>query len=139
MPSLRERREDIPLLVRHILSVLFEETGIFKSITNESMDILRAYDWPGNVRELRNTLERIVITHEAGTITADSLPDHLRTSAECPPLQAVYGDLNSVSRQAERVAIKKALETAAGNITEAAKILKISRPRLYRKKQLYEL
>lgn len=139
MPSLRDRRGDIPLLVRHILSVLFEETGIFKMITDEAMDVLRAYDWPGNVRELRNTLERIVITQEVDTITADSLPDHLQVCAESPSAPVVFGDLNSVSMQAERAVIRKALELTAGNITEAAKILKISRPRLYRKKQLYEL
>src|SRR5512147_1029946 len=79
VPSLRERKDDIPLLIKHYLKMFSDEAGkTIKDIDYEAMKAMLAYDWPGNVRELRNTLERAVVLAEGEIITLHDLPDKFR-------------------------------------------------------------
>src|SRR5436309_1602342 len=77
LPSLRQRRDDIPLLVDHFLR-RHAQNNPGKTINKDAMDLLLKYDWPGNVRELENVIERALILDEGGIIGADDLPDKIR-------------------------------------------------------------
>lgn len=82
LPALRERREDIPLLVKAFLERYARENQrIIKSVETDAMSYLKGYLWPGNVRELQNYIERAVVLAESETITADLLPPHVRGDA----------------------------------------------------------
>jgi DNA-binding NtrC family response regulator len=93
LPSLRERREDIPLLVAHFLrGKTTPGTNRLMQVTRQAMEILCAYDWPGNVRELENAIERAVALCEGGIIQAADLPPRLlagvKTASPAPDAQA---------------------------------------------------
>ncbi len=175
---LRERRSDIPLLVRFFLEKLATASGHARiELLPESMDLLEAYDWPGNVRELRNVVERILILSESRTIDAGRLrkmlPElsarsvragHDPATSRPPaagggpaepgpggdPAPGAHGgnptaeegnaeDLRAAVENAERRVIREAIETAGGNMSEAARRLGIDRANLYRKMKKYEM
>ncbi|HEY3365023.1 MAG TPA: sigma-54-dependent Fis family transcriptional regulator [Symbiobacteriaceae bacterium] len=134
LPPIRERREDIPVLVAHFLQELcnrYHRPDM--SMSGEALDRLMAYDWPGNVRELRNVVERTFVFSAGPRILPSHLPPELR-SAGGTLTPAVVG----LATQ-ERLAIVKALETAGGNKKKAAELLGISRSGLYMKLKAYEL
>jgi two-component system response regulator AtoC len=132
LPALRDRREDIPLLVEHFLARMNARMGLAVSgITAEALRILTSYDWPGNVRELENTIERAIVLAEGPEIDVASLPDRLRAAdAETPaaPAPVDDGDLSikRASRRSEESLIRRALERTKGNRTRAAEFLEIS-------------
>ncbi|MBW1659535.1 MAG: sigma-54-dependent Fis family transcriptional regulator, partial [Deltaproteobacteria bacterium] len=133
LPPLRERREDIPLLLRHFIEHVCNELD--KEVMDVSEEVLRlfmAYQWPGNIRELKNTLEHICILCKGPIITIEDLPaDFLRdTKAE-----AFQGKRDAITPQA----VLSALEEAEWNRTRAARLLGISRRTLYRKLEEYDL
>ena len=87
VPSLREHREDIPLLVEHFLKKARQELAVGrKSITEETMEILQKYSWPGNIRELENVVKSLMITNVSEVITKDALPHNLLREAPLPEL-----------------------------------------------------
>jgi two-component system response regulator AtoC len=132
LPALRERREDIPLLVEHFLYRMNARMGLaISGVTAEAMCILTACDWPGNVRELENTVERAVVLAEGSTIDVDSLPERLRAPASgTNAVQAAADDgdlsIKRASRRSEEDLIRRALERTKGNRTRAAELLEIS-------------
>jgi two-component system, NtrC family, response regulator AtoC len=132
LPALRDRREDIPLLVEHFLARMKARMGLHISeVTAEALRILVAYDWPGNVRELENTMERAIVLAEGPAIDVDSLPERLRVADSPPPAAqaaADEGDLSikKASRRSEEALIRRALERTKGNRTRAAELLEIS-------------
>ncbi len=147
LPPLRDRREDIPLLVRHFIQKYDERLGKrVEGIEPEAMELLLGYSWPGNIRELENLMERSVLFADGPLIQASSLPDSLRERGPQPPVPiAAVGPLGAIAapsgasmkeivRQAqadlERELIGRALEETAGNVTRAAKRLQISRKSL---------
>jgi len=141
MPPLRERREDIPLLVREFLRHFGranEKPSL--ELTSEAMNTLLTYDWPGNVRELRTAIEHGVVMAKGPKITLRDLPASVRRTvgAMLPggitPARA-YGEKASPLdlRESENRLIMQALATTNGNITAAAKKLGISRRTLHRK------
>ena len=83
LPPLRERKDDIPLLVQHFLEKYGEENHktARSDLTADALDLLQDYDWPGNVRELENVIERAVVLSTGAKIDADLLPDHVRSSS----------------------------------------------------------
>lgn len=160
MPPLRERRSDIPYLISHILEKF--EDRLKKGVTQvspEALDALMAYHWPGNIRELENMLERTVLFCEQSTIRLGDLPEHFRETpndeeAEEPeetPSMTLQHDANAATiaspakdaslkeivkaetERVERNLIVQALDETAGNVTHAAKKLKISRKSLQTK------
>lgn len=133
MPSIRERKEDIPLLVEYILGKL--STGDKKlRITDRALQCLMAYDWPGNVREMNNVLERSVILSDGDLITEGALPLELVQAAPQSAENAPFLPLEEV----ERRHISAVLNYVDGSRTRAAEILGIGRKTLYRKLKIDE-
>ncbi|MGE5809694.1 MAG: sigma-54-dependent transcriptional regulator [Nitrospirota bacterium] len=131
MPSLRERRDDIPLLIKHYLGIAAKEAEKnVKDIDYEAMQSLLAYDWPGNIRELRNTIERATVLADGEMITIHDLPDKFRTLD-------IEGVSTSSLRQAldefEREYIRRSLADNKFNKEAAAGKLGIDLATLYRK------
>lgn len=131
LPPLRERREDVPLLVQHFASQLAADMGIPRpDISERAWSLLAAYDFPGNIRELRNLLERALLL-SAGEALTD---EHFQLQPRLTPGGTHAGDapipLNL--KQAERILMQRALDAAAGNISEAARLLGVHRTKLYR-------
>jgi transcriptional regulator with PAS, ATPase and Fis domain len=138
LPPLRERREDIPLLVRFFIDQISKETNrSVRDITPEALNALRDYDWPGNVRELRNTLEGIIVLSLKEQIELSDVPDHIR-NAERNASQTSF-DPGMTLEDMEREAIRRTLEMTHGHRNETAKRLGISVRTLQRKIKEYQL
>jgi two-component system response regulator AtoC len=142
VPPLRERRDDIPLLVDHFISRNNERLGTHvRGITAPARKLLVAYNWPGNVRELENIIERAAVLAESEILTPDDLPPRLREPHD--PIKALLesGELSikKTSRHMERVLIGRALEETGGNRTAASKLLEISHRALLYKIKAYNL
>jgi len=140
LPPLRERREDIPLLVRHFIDEIARENNRpVRDITPQALAKLKAYDWPGNVRELRNTLESIIVLSTKEVIDVDDLPEHIRGVEEKAAGAADLLSGNMTMEQIEREAIRRALEQCNGSRVKAAKMLGLSVRTLQRKIKRYQL
>jgi two-component system response regulator AtoC len=138
LPPLRERREDIPLLLRAFLEELSRETGkVVREMTPEALNLLLAYDWPGNVRELRNAIEQMVVLARAERLTARDVPPQIRGSADLTRISVVRAGMTV--EEAERQLIVQALKETGGNRTRAAQKIGISRRTLHRKLKEYGL
>jgi transcriptional regulator with PAS, ATPase and Fis domain len=139
MPPLRERRSDIPLLIRHFLEKHNRKrTGRAAEITEEAMVHLWEYDWPGNVRELENLLERLVILSEDGRIALEHLPPNIRSfisekKIPRPTLGEEGLDLNGAVEEFENRLIEEALRRTKGNKQAAARLLGLKRTTLVAK------
>jgi two-component system response regulator HydG len=140
VPPLRERREDISMFIDFFLEKYSkEQKKKINSIEQEVMDFLLSYNYPGNIRELKNIIERLVVLSEEGKITKVDLPENklgknynsLETNMSIP--------LKNFRREIEIQYISKVLSQCEGNITEAAKILNISRRHLFNKVTEYNL
>jgi DNA-binding NtrC family response regulator len=140
LPPLRDRREDIPLLVEHFMAKFADQSKRRVSgMRPEAMASLIRYDWPGNIRELEHTIERAVLLGKEALIGLDDLPAPLAsaTASAAPLTEAVKKGYTL--RDLEREYIGKVLENVAGNKTEAAKVLGVDRTTLYRKLEEYRL
>lgn len=133
LPPLRERREDIPLLVNHFLAVYGTKYHKEGRIHDAALRQLQRYDWPGNVRELQHAVERAVILSDSGTVAAGDLLAHpgQRPAGQTP---ATY-HMESV----ERTTIAHAVSKHQGNLSQAAQELGMGRSTLYRKMKKYGL
>ncbi len=141
LPPLRDRRDDIPLLVEHFLrSFSLQYSVAPKKVTERAMEKLISYDWPGNVRELQNAIERAFAVSSGGDIDVENLPPAVvdrRSATEAGGLE-VDGSVPSLE-SAERKLIVAALRKRRGNKNQAARLLGIDRQRLYRKIEKYRL
>ncbi len=139
MPPLRDRREDIPLLVGHFLSEFSAEYGKRqKEISSGALDLLVSNPWPGNVRELKNVIERLVIMVLSDCIREEDLPPAFRK--DTPDRFDLLGDFHSLAdaREAyERQYILRKLRENEGNVSKTAAALKLERSHLYRKMKSY--
>jgi DNA-binding NtrC family response regulator len=138
VPPLRERREDIPLLVDHFLGRSLRSLGkAVASVDDEALERLVSYDWPGNVRELENVLERAVILAREDRLGVADLPPNLVAAARGERRSASRDlSLRRARRALEARLIQEALDTVNGNRTHAAKLLGIShRALLYKLKE----
>ena len=139
LPPLRERREDIPLLIEHFVSTFSTEYKVEpKKIAPEAMEKLNAYPWPGNIRELQNMIERMFALSRSSEITLADLPG-LIAGFEEKPLQFHDRAELPTLEEMERSLIVAALQKSQGNKNEAARVLAIDRQRLYRKIEKYGL
>jgi len=133
IPPLRERKEDLPPLARHILQRQAERHGRpLPELAPEVLAALAAHDWPGNVRELRNVLEGMLLLG-GSRLTGDDLPDELR------PLVGTGPALEGLLDEHERQAISQAIERSRGNLTQAARVLGIAKSTLYLRLRKYGL
>ena len=128
VPSLRERVSDVELLATFFLERFCSDYGRVVSFTPESLLVLKSYDWPGNVRELRNLVERVVIMAETNPVEAEELRAFLGAEAKVP----ADGTLKVALERAERESVERVMVQTNGNVAEAAAILGIVRPSLYR-------
>jgi len=141
-PPLREHKEDIPLLAEHFMLHLCHEMGVpHQKISSEVMNFLINKEYPGNVRELRNILERALIVSGGTELQIAhfgniSEGEKWITSTDNPPIPSLADkkvNLEELIKHVEKEKIEKALKETSGNIAKAARLLGISRPKLYRK------
>ncbi len=138
LPALKDRREDIPELVAHLLRT--RQVGKLPfAVEPGAMRALRAYDWPGNIRELANVLERAQLLAEGHTITPDDLPETITQFGKpvLPPGDAAAAASPDDLETIERLHVTAVLTRCGGNKVQAAKLLGISRRTLYRFIQKY--
>lgn len=154
LPPLRERREDIHLLLVHFLDRYKEKTGRFVSgISRDALNAMLNYDWPGNVRELENAVERAIIIASGRQIELDDLPDAVQRSAGFTPSPVRRGrrpigadggkllmdiELPAPIEDIEKQVIEATLALTDGDKSQAARMLNISRKTLYRKLEQFE-
>lgn len=131
MPSLRQRKEDIPLLIRQKLTLMSAQMGESVVISERAMSALADYPWPGNIRELESALERALVLCESTTIDFEHLPPAVREGHLLPG--DGYNDPIYSLAEAERLAIVRAGRAARGNLSRAAEMLGIARSTLWRK------
>jgi two-component system response regulator AtoC len=143
LPPLRERRDDIPLLVAHFLRKYTPAGEVTPSLTDGAMRLLLAWSWPGNVRELENTIERAVTLSRRASITEEDVPEPIRqgtteaAGAATDP-SAFFEGLPTLD-EVERRYLLHVLRAAGGNRKQAAEILGINRRTLYRMAERYKL
>jgi two-component system, NtrC family, response regulator AtoC len=141
IPPLRERREDIPILIDHFFSRNNARFGThIRGLDAESRRLLLEYNWPGNVREVENTIERAMVLCEKDTIGVDDLPERLREAQDPIQLHLTSGELSikKTARIIEEILIRRALTKTKGNRTRAAEVLEIShRALLYKIKDYH--
>jgi len=154
IPCLRDRKEDIPILVQHFLDKYMKETKKdIRSVDHNAMEAMVAYDWPGNVRELENVIQRAMVTSDSDRLEISNLPSEIadgsRTdSGEClpndekpdtdEPVKFSSPEVAPLSTM-EKLAMLNALNITRGNLALTAKKLEISRATLYRKIDKYDL
>jgi transcriptional regulator with PAS, ATPase and Fis domain len=135
LPPLRERKSDIPILVNSFLEKYSEANGKTRTISEDAMSRLMAWDWPGNVRELENVIERAIALGSDLILHVGDLPSNLRhSSGERLPRNDEVLPLEEL----ERRAILGALREAGGDKLIAARLLGIGKTTLYRKLKQYE-
>jgi two-component system nitrogen regulation response regulator NtrX len=153
VPPLRERREDIPLLIRHFMKAHAEEQGLrTKEISPDAMAVLQQYDWPGNIRELRNLIERLMIMVPEPVIEAAQAGLSLQARPIGPASQAAaptpaanplfaqsYDSLRDARNAFEKEYIARKLREHHWNISRTAEELKIERSHLHRKIKLLDV
>ena len=138
VPPLRERREDIPLLVNFfVTNYMAKNRRQLKGLTARALDLLMRYDWPGNVRELENTIERAVILTRGDMIGPESLPEPIQAAAGTAEVNPIGLHAGRSLKDMEREMIMRTLNETGGNRTHAAKILGISRRTLQLKLKDY--
>jgi len=141
VPSLAERREDIPMLVEHFIQHIAESSGLaVRVIGEDALAVLQAHDWPGNVRELRNNVERLMIMAGGSadtTITADMLPDEIGSSVPLPGNHGSELLMSLPLREAreifERDYLLSQIGRFGGNISRTAEFVGMERSALHRK------
>jgi len=156
VPPLRERREDIPLLIRHFMKLHAEEQGLrVKEITPEAMNVFQQYEWPGNIRELRNLIERLMIMVPGGVIDTAQANLSLQVkpvgsaapagsgTATAPAVSPIftqpYDSLRDARNAFEKEYIARKLREHHWNISRTAEDLKIERSHLHRKIKLLDV
>jgi two-component system response regulator AtoC len=142
IPPLRDRREDIPLLIEHF--VTRNNTRLRSNIVgidSEARRLLFEYGWPGNVRELENTIERAMVLAEGDQIVVTDLPERVREAQDPVQMQLASGELSvkKTTRIIEEILIRRALQKTKGNRTRAAELLEISHRALLYKIKDYKV
>ncbi|MFH0777198.1 MAG: sigma-54 dependent transcriptional regulator [Candidatus Eisenbacteria bacterium] len=137
LPPLRERRDDIPVLVDHFVKRLAAGAKQ-KAVSKECMELLSEYDWPGNVRELENVMERAYVLDENGAISPEDLPEKIRDRSYKRG-SLVIDSPNLTLEELEKEYILKVLNYTAWQKKKASEVLGINPSTLYRKLQAYGL
>jgi two-component system response regulator AtoC len=141
VPPLRERREDIPILLDHFLARNNARFNTqIRGIDAEARRLLLEYAWPGNVREMENTIERAMVLTERDSLSAEDLPERVREARDPIQMHLTSGEMSikKTARIIEEILIRRALTKTRGNRTRAAEVLEIShRALLYKIKDYH--
>jgi DNA-binding NtrC family response regulator len=142
LPPLRERHGDIPVLLEHLLARYNRERGLrISGFTPEALSLVEGYSWPGNIREFQNMVEWVTITCKGTRVDIDNLPAYLSTTRESRPDSELPSLLSyglSVE-EVEKVMLQEALGRSKGNVSEAARLLKVTRNTLRYRMGKYNL
>jgi len=139
MPSLRTKKDDIPLLVDHFLRKYGR--GDLRTVRGVSTEVLSAffqYHWPGNVREMENLIQQAIVMGSGPVLTMENFPSELTRKKKLDCLYMENGDIPTL-KEVEKELISKALEETKGNVTSAAKLLGIDRKTIYRKVKQFSI
>ena len=149
VPALRERPDDIPLLVRHYIDFFSRENNTRpKRISQSALEALQRYRWKGNIRELRNTVERMIIMTGGDTIDLADLPELVRSPAmgggvptklSSDGEAAKAGTLREFKENAERAFLVGKLRENGWNISKTAEVIGTPRSNLYKKLEQYQI
>lgn len=146
LPPLRERKEDIPLLVSHFINIYSRKLKTPKNISREALGLLVKYPWPGNVRELENLIEYLVVMSNGQTIVPQDLPkDYSLQDIKGKSLLSPFADMNykaakkRVLSEFTQEFLRENLIIAGGNITKAAELIGIERANLHRLIRKYDI
>jgi two-component system, NtrC family, nitrogen regulation response regulator NtrX len=149
VPPLRERPDDVPLLVRHFMDYFSRENNVRpKRITQSALDALQRYRWKGNIRELRNTVERMIIMTGGDTIDLPDLPESLRSPSAAGIVSARHGGdsetpkagtLREFKDMSERAYLVQKLRENGWNISKTAEVIDTPRSNLYKKLEQYQI
>lgn len=142
VPPLRDRRDDIPLLIDHFIERNNRRLGThIRGMTPEARKLMMTYGWPGNVRELENTIERAMVLADEDTLGETDLPDRIHQARDPIRMQLASGELSikKTQRVIEEVLIRRALTQTKGNRTRASQLLEISHRALLYKIKDYDV
>jgi two-component system response regulator AtoC len=142
VPPLRERRDDVGLLVDHFIARNNARLGTdIRGVSGEARKLLLEYAWPGNVRELENTIERAMVLGETNVLEVTDLPERIRSALDPVQVQLASGELSikKTSAAIEEILIRRALQKTKGNRTRAADLLEISHRALLYKIKDYKI
>jgi two-component system response regulator PilR (NtrC family) len=132
LPPLRQRKEDIPLLVDHFIAKFSRQLGVpQKHISTDAMRLIEKYHWPGNVRELENVVERMIALEPSDVLTTKSLPEQVLLGGAIPDVSTFDLPPDGISLQDHlesigKIFMLKALERSGGVQTQAAELLRMS-------------
>ncbi|XPV76295.1 MAG: sigma-54-dependent transcriptional regulator [Desulfovibrio sp.] len=149
VPALKDRKEDIPLLIEEFVQMQVKKQGLKPiSFTEATMNAIMRYEWPGNVRELRNFVERMLIIFAGKTVKPENLPAEIHGGTQAPvnaidPVEAFISscptDLKLARSKFESAFLSARLKECGGNVTQLAKTIGLERSSLYRKLKTYDL
>jgi two-component system response regulator AtoC len=150
MPSLKERKGDIPLLIEHCIARLNRELGKdVKAFSDDVLELFSKYDWPGNVRELENVIERAMVLGKSDVLGIDNVPTQItRLRGQETPEESIFKNLKlpddglqliEAVEEIEKTLIREALERTGGNKTKAAELLGVTRKIMRYKSEKYRL
>jgi two-component system response regulator HydG len=143
IPPLRDRREDIPLMIEYFLKIFVtEQNKKIEGLTPSARNILTNYHWPGNVRELRNCVETMVVLGEGPVLDVEDIPEEIRSQSTENPVTAIVPLTNLAGKSLQELEIehiRNTLQLTRGNREQAANILGIAPRTLYRKLKEYNL
>lgn len=126
IPTLREMKNDIPLLIEHLTTCIYQKYGIYKKFPKDVVDVLEDYNWSGNIRELKNVIKRIVVNCNYDTVEMDAIPKYIIE-------QSYNNSLKHTLESIEEKIIQDILKLCGGNKSKTASLLEIPRMALYRK------
>ena len=139
IPPLRERPEDIPILLEHAWQCKSQELGIAAVLSPKALEVLVRYLWPGNIRELMNLVERLLVSVRKRVIGPQDLPLYVKQGLTEELREVSSFSLRAVVAEAERQALEKALQHTQGNRNMAVELVGLSRASFYRKLKEYGL
>jgi two-component system response regulator HydG len=137
IPPLRERKQDIPLMVGHFLDRMNRVTGIERTVSDDALRLMMAYDWPGNVRELESCLERATTLTSGPNIHIGDLPTQVQNAGRPVAFESSHPNGVVPIAEMEKEAIFSALKRVGGDKMKAARLLGIGKTTLYRKLKEY--
>ncbi|KOA20445.1 transcriptional regulatory protein ZraR [Clostridium homopropionicum DSM 5847] len=139
IPPLRKRIKDIPLLIKNFVDDFHRETGLYRKIGNEVMDVFIGYNWPGNIRELKNIIEKICVIADDVNVSIKDIPKYIVNSSLKKKWENQNTGLNNIMKSIEKEIILNTLKQCKGNKRKTAMVLEIPRSKLYRKLDEYNI